>query len=62
MLTAPRQPRPVIQFRPSAHHRPPHAFPIPADPLAPARGLVLGALLGAAMWTGGIGLVLRFLG
>ena len=62
MLTAPHQRNQMRQPRSSAHRRPPQALPVPADPLAPARGVVLGALLGAAMWAGGIGLALRFLG
>ena len=62
MFSAPHQRSQVIQFRSYHQRRPPQTLAIPADALAPARGVVLGVLLSGAIWAGGIGLVLRFVG
>lgn len=62
MFSAPHQPSQVIQFRSHHRRRPPQALAIPADSLIPARGAVVSALLGAAIWAAAIGLVLRFVG
>ncbi len=62
MLTPTHQPSPVMQSRPDHQRRPPEALAIPADRLAPARGVVLGTLLSTTLWAAGITLALRLIG
>ena len=57
--------RPRYQHRP---HRGSTAVPrgreggVAEDPLAPARGIMNGVLLGAALWAGIIAVLIRFFG
>ena len=62
MFSAPHHRSQVSQFRSPHQRRPPQVLAIPANALAPARGVVLGTLLSTALWATGIGLALRFLG
>ncbi len=62
MLTTTRYATQARQSPPYRLQRPPQVRALPADALAPARGVLLGVLLSAAMWATGIGIALRFIG
>ena len=57
--------RPQYQYRPRRRNTAvPHdrGQAVAIDPLAPARGIMNGVVLGAALWAGIIAVLTRFLG
>ncbi len=64
MLTTTRHTTQTSQSCSHLYHeqRVPQVRTLAADAVAPARGIVVGVLLSAAMWATSIGLALRFIG